>query len=117
MHLSQVDDVEHALEDVRDVLRSQHPNTDAWQLEFTAIVQDVVRQDAGWAWHGFWQMIEYNLAHPPCSAAYRESDVHVHALVRELLERFAKRPEVPFLDASTLTCRRRVAEWMNRSAR
>jgi len=117
LHLSQVDDVEHALEDVRDVLRSQHPNTDAWQSEFTAIVQDVVRQDAGWSWHGFWQMIEYNLAHPPCSAAYRESDVLVHALVRELLERFAQRPEVPFLDASTLTCRRRVAEWMNRSAR
>ena len=42
-------EVEHALEDVRDMLRSSHPDDEcAWRTEFCAVVQGLVQQDAGW---------------------------------------------------------------------
>jgi hypothetical protein len=45
-------EVEDALEDVRELVKlrqneASHDDT-AWRREFTTIVQDVVKQDAGW---------------------------------------------------------------------
>ena len=82
----EVDDVTAALEDVRDMLQSQPANQCPWQAEFVAIVQDVVREDAGWAWDGFWRMVYHNVVHPPCDAMFRPPDVR--PLIRELLSRF-----------------------------
>ena len=48
-------EVEHALEDVREMLESNqatsgsaNPGPDGWRAEWVAIVQDVVEKDAGW---------------------------------------------------------------------
>ena len=45
-------EVEGALEDVREMVKSRQNNLSdddaTWRREFTAIVQDVVKQDAGW---------------------------------------------------------------------
>lgn len=56
------DDVAAALSDVRELLQAQN----AWEYEFTRITQQVVEQDAGWAWAGFWRMVLHNLQRPPC---------------------------------------------------
>lgn len=58
----QIDDVTAALSDVRDMLHGQS----GWESEFTALVQQVVQQDAGWAWEGFWRMVHHNVKHPSC---------------------------------------------------
>ena len=49
--LRQTDDVTEALSDVREMLQQNNPSD--WQGEFASLVQDIVRQDAGWAWEGF----------------------------------------------------------------
>ena len=108
-NLTQMEDVAAALDDVRDMLKSQSRDA-SWQAEFTAIVQDVVKEDAGWAWDGFWRMVEHNLMHPACRDECRASNTA--PLVRSLLKRFAARPEMPWLDTSTDTqvpCWQRVA--------
>ena len=56
------DDVAAALSDVRELLQAQN----AWEYEFTRITQQVVEQDAGGAWAGFWRMGLHNLQRPPC---------------------------------------------------
>ena len=50
-------EVEHALEDVKELLSGQHttahssPSDDIdWKDEWIRIVQDVVEKDAGWKW-------------------------------------------------------------------
>ncbi len=43
-----VTEVEQALEDVQELLCKASPAGDAWKVEWTKIVQDVVKQDAGW---------------------------------------------------------------------
>ena len=108
----EIDDVTAALEDVRDMLQSQPPSERAWQAEFVAIVQDVVRQDAGWAWDGFWRMVHHNVVHPPCHANFRPPDVR--PLVRELLSRFRRRAETPWLvSSSTPSAWQSVADWLH----
>lgn len=71
-----VEEVEHALEDVRDMLRASNSEGEAWKREFSAVVQGLVQQDAGWkyvarltilsphptnahllSWSVFWKMI------------------------------------------------------------
>lgn len=52
---AKVMEVEHALEDVRDLLsqgKGEGPNgaSSDWNTEWIAIVQDVVEKDAGWKW-------------------------------------------------------------------
>ena len=42
-----VEEVEEALQDVREML-SRGQDKDEWKLEWTKIVQDVVKHDAGW---------------------------------------------------------------------
>ncbi|KAH8077755.1 Clavaminate synthase-like protein [Cristinia sonorae] len=49
-------EVEQALEDVHDMLSSGSKN-DNWRAEWVAIVQDVVKHDAGWNWLTFWRMV------------------------------------------------------------
>ena len=41
-------EVEDALSDVQDMLRSSAQDGETWRREFTAVVQDLVKQDAGW---------------------------------------------------------------------
>ncbi|KAI0362125.1 Clavaminate synthase-like protein [Trametes cingulata] len=56
--------VEHALEDVRELLSHRSADAadpDAWQQEWVSIVQDVVEKDAGWNWATFWKMILHAL--------------------------------------------------------
>lgn len=47
------------------MLRTSNP-TD-WEPEFVRLVQDIVQQDAGWAWDGFWHMVLHNVQHPSCA--------------------------------------------------
>lgn len=94
----ETDDVTESLSDVRAMLPDQS------QREFTAIVQHVVEQDAGWAWAGFWEMVHRNLVSPSCEVRtsnqshLRPPDAEVHARIRALLGRFEHRPEYPWLD-------------------
>ena len=75
----QLEDVAQALDDVRAMLAGQP----AWQREFTHLVQQVVEQDAGWAWHGFWAMVVDALRRPPCDVrmahTYSPPPAHVCA--------------------------------------
>ena len=41
-------EVEEALEDVQELLSKASPSGDEWKVEWMKIVQDVVKQDAGW---------------------------------------------------------------------
>lgn len=55
-------EVEHALEDVRELLShgsAQSPDTDpeAWKQEWVSIVQDVVEKDAGWKYVRLFQVL------------------------------------------------------------
>ncbi|KAK0557711.1 hypothetical protein OC846_000278 [Tilletia horrida] len=61
--VEEVEDVSSSLEDVRMMLETGGDKT--WQVEWVKIVQDVARQDAGWAWEGFFNMVELNLTVPP----------------------------------------------------
>ncbi|KAK0562638.1 hypothetical protein OC844_002612 [Tilletia horrida] len=68
--VEEVEDVEASLEDVRSMLQERDISTSLssspdWQREWVGIVQQVARQDAGWAWEGFWDMVEHNLRSPP----------------------------------------------------
>ncbi|KZT06729.1 Clavaminate synthase-like protein [Laetiporus sulphureus 93-53] len=54
-------EVEHALEDVKDMLSENAPEDDDWQQEWVQIVQDVVEKDAGWNWVTFWKMVLHAL--------------------------------------------------------
>ncbi|PVG00504.1 Clavaminate synthase-like protein [Serendipita vermifera] len=51
--------VEHSIEDVKELLQKQHPQ--GWEEEWTTVVQDLLRQDAGWDWSTFWAMVLLNL--------------------------------------------------------
>lgn len=79
----EVQNVEEALCDVRDMIQDQHIATvktaapeslqSTWQVEWTETVQRVASANAGWAWHGFWKMILRNLREPPCGVSARKS--------------------------------------------
>ncbi|OBZ77277.1 JmjC domain-containing protein 1 [Grifola frondosa] len=66
---AKVIEVEHALEDVRELLSHNQEVTgkdgnidDAnggWEREWTHIVQDLVEKDAGWNWMTFWRMVRH----------------------------------------------------------
>ncbi|OSC97125.1 Clavaminate synthase-like protein [Trametes coccinea BRFM310] len=61
---AKVTEVEHALEDVQEMLSQgaeNSPNPDGWQSDWIAIVQDVVEKDAGWNWATFWRMVRHAL--------------------------------------------------------
>ena len=65
--------VEEALSDVRDMIRDSHqgrskPNEEheAWQYEWYRTVQQIATTNSGWAWQGFWGMVERNLYKPAC---------------------------------------------------
>ncbi|WFD07764.1 hypothetical protein MVES1_003135 [Malassezia vespertilionis] len=93
----ETDNVAEALVDVRDMMQDANPS--AWQQDFVQVVQDVVHQDAGWAWDAFWRMVLHNLQTPPCAPSLRPPAAFVHQQVRALLTRFAARPETPWLGA------------------
>lgn len=44
----EIEEVEKALDDVRDMLKASQSHEEDWRKEFTKVVQDVVQQDAGW---------------------------------------------------------------------
>ncbi|PWZ02669.1 Clavaminate synthase-like protein [Testicularia cyperi] len=79
---TEVRHVEDSLEDVRQMLREaadsrrldEISNSSDWQREFAALVQDLAIKDAGWAWLGFWNMIERNLRSPPTQPHLRPSE-------------------------------------------
>ncbi|KAI0077514.1 Clavaminate synthase-like protein [Panus rudis PR-1116 ss-1] len=67
---TKVVEVENALEDVRELLSSQAHESNEWKAEWVQIVQNVVKQDAGWNWITFWKMILHvllNLHLQPCN--------------------------------------------------
>ncbi|WFC94173.1 hypothetical protein MBRA1_000806 [Malassezia brasiliensis] len=66
----ETDDVTEALSDVREMLQQTNPS--GWQTEFASLVQDIVCQDAGWAWEGFWHMILHNIIQVPCQVQLRQ---------------------------------------------
>ncbi|KAH9946099.1 Clavaminate synthase-like protein [Epithele typhae] len=69
---AKVDEVEQALEDVRELLLRTSADAEAgadsigaiagWRREWTTIVQDVVEKDAGWHWTTFWKMVRHALS-------------------------------------------------------
>jgi hypothetical protein len=66
----EVEAVETALEDVCSMIKEGHKQgTLDWQVEWTATVQKVMATNAGWAWHGFWTMVERNLVRPACQVS------------------------------------------------
>ena len=92
----ETDDVAEALSDVRAMLQE---TDEAWRTEFTRTVQFVVQQDSGWAWDGFWRMVQRNLVHASCTPDLHPPDAFIHERVRALHARFTQRPEYPSLDA------------------
>lgn len=93
-----------------------------WESEFTALVQQVVQQDAGWAWDGFWRMVLHNLQHPSCDVCHslflhqahlRPSLLNVRACVRRLLVQYAQRPEATLLAPSTSSTVEQVRAWLD----
>ncbi|KAL6299466.1 Clavaminate synthase-like protein [Sparassis latifolia] len=61
---AKVTEVEHALEDVRELLEHnavRDEEDDAPEREWIRIVQDVVEKDAGWNWMTFWRMVLHAL--------------------------------------------------------
>ncbi|KAL9940190.1 hypothetical protein V8E36_000895 [Tilletia maclaganii] len=114
--IEEVEDVQLSLEDVRVMLSSAPASTvtqvengaDDWRREWVAIVQNVAREDAGWAWHGFWTMVEHNLEQPPTEARFRPTDTEVRRLVQGLLTRFQTRPEAPWLGGDVDACIQRI---------
>ncbi|PCH37107.1 Clavaminate synthase-like protein [Wolfiporia cocos MD-104 SS10] len=58
---AKVTEVEHALEDVKELLSQNSAGSDGWMREWVQIVQDVVEKDAGWNWTTFWKMVLYAL--------------------------------------------------------
>ncbi|KAH9901406.1 Clavaminate synthase-like protein [Cubamyces lactineus] len=103
-------EVEHALEDVREMLEGSQTtgpaNPDRWRAEWVAIVQDVVEKDAGWNWTTFWRMILHALRlamDRPCAAENRlwprtprelmPPLDFVKSQVRTCLEDFVRRPQ------------------------
>ncbi|CAD6884398.1 unnamed protein product [Tilletia controversa] len=102
--VEEVEDVEASLEDVRVTLEQGSSKEDEWRTEWVGIVQQVARQDAGWAWSGFWEMVLHNLTVPPTEAQYKPEDEVVKQVIRQLLERFQSRPEAPYLGDDVDTC-------------
>ncbi|KAH9923841.1 Clavaminate synthase-like protein [Fomitopsis serialis] len=59
---AKVIEVEHALEDVRELLSQNNQSesdSHGWEHEWVKIVQDVVEKDAGWNWLTFWKMVRH----------------------------------------------------------
>ena len=102
----EVEDVQSSLEDVRDMLSSQ----DGWQKEWTAIVQNIATQDAGWAWKGFWEMVERNSRNPAAEAGLRPSTEFTHGQVQPLITDFATRPEFEWLESEVCECVQRCKQ-------
>ncbi|WFD18291.1 hypothetical protein MCAP1_000490 [Malassezia caprae] len=74
----ETDDVAAALSDVRGMMQGQR----GWEAEFAALVQQVVQQDAGWAWEGFWRMVHHNVTQPSCDAWYEQQYLYSELLLR-----------------------------------
>ncbi|UZJ55323.1 hypothetical protein CBS101457_004643 [Exobasidium rhododendri] len=96
----EVEQVEEALVDVREMMKQQYGDdsdkTD-WRFEWTETVQKVLIANSGWGWKAFWDMIQYNLSQPPCSAEFRPSATYVLAELKPCLLDFQTRLDYPFL--------------------
>ncbi|KAI9064456.1 Clavaminate synthase-like protein [Trametes sanguinea] len=106
---AKVTEVEHALEDVREMLSQGSANTsnpDGWRGEWIAIVQDVVEKDAGWHWATFWRMVHHALCltmgrHYPVKAELWPPTPHdlmppldfITKQIEACLEDFLQRPQ------------------------
>ncbi len=111
----EVIDVEQSLSDVQEMIRDawkqQHGNekTDGWRDEWVETVQRVVEQDMGWAWAGFWEMVEINLREPACPQALRPSGrVFLRPRLRQVVDDFLARDDVtqlPEVRAAAQRCR------------
>lgn len=62
----EIEQVEEALIDVKEMIKANNTTTSDWMLEWTQTVQQILITNSGWGWEGFWEMIEYNLYHPAC---------------------------------------------------
>ncbi|KAE8269386.1 hypothetical protein A4X09_0g2949 [Tilletia walkeri] len=106
--VEEVEDVEASLEDVRAMLEKGSSGGEEWKEEWVGIAQEVARQDAGWAWSGFWEMVDHNLTVPPTQPQYRPGDEEVKQIIRRLLQRFQSRPEAPYLGRHVEICVQRI---------
>jgi Cupin-like domain len=96
----EVQDVEKSLEDVKEMIRDgpRKPSDPPWQVEWTETVQNVARQDMGWAWDGFWNMIQVNLAEPVCGNDLRpDQATFVRPRLQAILDDFRSRDEWQWL--------------------
>lgn len=103
LYHSIVEELHHAEEslcDVKDMLRSSNPGKaqDDWKPEFYALVQDIAIKDAGWAWAGFWQMVERNLISPATGTQFRPQDDWVKQRLLPLIDDFQQRQDARWLD-------------------
>ncbi|KDN40104.1 Clavaminate synthase-like protein, partial [Tilletiaria anomala UBC 951] len=103
----EVDDFERRLEDVRVLLKDHATRTGSqvrtWQQEWTETVQEVVAKDMGWAWAGFWAMVEVNLREPVCDSRFRPENAFVRERVRTMIEDFEQREDFKWLQHSVHT--------------
>ncbi|KAF8591722.1 Clavaminate synthase-like protein [Ramaria rubella] len=97
--LTAVSDVESALSDVHDLLRTRSGKPE-WQREWTDVVQDVLKKDSGWDWVTFWRMVQMNVGQqrdpplipnpvwPLTPKTLRPSITETRIIVRRLLDDF-----------------------------
>ncbi|GAC95541.1 hypothetical protein PHSY_003117 [Pseudozyma hubeiensis SY62] len=95
--LQELDHVEESLDDVKDMLRANKGQE--WKQEFYALVQDVAVKDAGWAWDGFWKMVERNLVSLATGKGSRPDDGWVRERLLPLAEGFELREDAKWLDS------------------
>ncbi|KAJ9476806.1 JmjC domain-containing protein [Pseudozyma hubeiensis] len=94
--VQELDHVEQSLDDVKDMLRAN--DGQEWKQEFYALVQDVAVKDAGWAWDGFWKMVERNLVSPAAGKGSRPDDGWIRERLLPLAEDFELREDAKWLE-------------------
>jgi hypothetical protein len=95
----EVEHVEEALSDVHGMMKER--GAEGWQAEWTATVQQVLASNAGWAWAGFWNMVEHNLRSQPCQASLRPSLAYISAQLLPCVADFSNRHDYPLLSQAT----------------
>lgn len=111
--VQELDHVQQSLSDVKDLLSSnthaQDGDGEEWKREFYALVQNVAVQDAGWAWEGFWNMVEFNLQDRAAGDRedLRPKDVWVKNRLLPLVEDFEQREDGRWLQEGIATTARR----------
>ncbi|EPQ28838.1 uncharacterized protein PFL1_03641 [Pseudozyma flocculosa PF-1] len=123
--VEEVEDVQHSLDDVREMLSKGHPGAaqaagpghdEEWRREWTKIVLDVAKQDAGWAWTEFWRMVATNLGRPPALKQERPEDRWVRDRIWPLVADFEGREEFAWVEEECRTWWRKAKEQLDKES-